>query len=92
MGIKSAGQILTVMLCCDQNYTQLKVVTVMTDITKTIAIPTDRFDVFNQLAINCGRTIKRFIRTLTTLSKKTERIHYRREYRRSRSKGNLLLA
>ena len=42
----------------------------MTDITKSIAVPTDRFDIFNRMAINCGRTIKRFIRTLTTLAKK----------------------
>lgn len=42
----------------------------MTDITKTMEVPIDRFDMFQRMSINCGRTIKRFIRTLTTLAKK----------------------
>lgn len=42
----------------------------MSVLTKTIEVPMSRFDIFNRMSINCGRTIKRFIRTLTTLAKK----------------------
>lgn len=49
---------------------QLKVIDAMTEMTKSIKVSTDRFDAFHQMGINCGRTIKRFIRTLTTLANK----------------------
>lgn len=49
---------------------QRRVIPIMINITESIERPTERFEVFHQMAINCGRTIKRFVRTLTTLAKK----------------------
>lgn len=42
----------------------------MTTTTKSIEQPTHRFEAFYQMGLDCGRTIKRFVRTLTTLAQK----------------------
>jgi hypothetical protein len=48
----------------------VKVEIAMTSLTDIKEIPADRFEIYKTMAINCGRTINRFIRTMTTLSKK----------------------
>ncbi|MBC8080928.1 MAG: IS4 family transposase [Gorillibacterium sp.] len=42
----------------------------MISLTGIKEIPEERFEAYKSMAINCGRTINRFIRTMTTLSKK----------------------